>query len=153
MNKDIFLIDAMALLYRAYYVFIRSPRITSKGENVSALFGFVYSLMSLMEEYKPEKIIVVFDSETPTFRHERFAEYKAEREPTPKPILTAIPKLKKILKAWGIPMIQINGYEADDVIGTLAVKLTGKSYNVYIFSPDKDYIQLLNSPKITLLKP
>ncbi len=147
-----FLIDAMALLYRAYYVFIRAPRITSQGKNVSALYGFISVLLALMEKYSPDNIIVVFDSATPTFRHEKFAEYKAEREPPPKALIEAIPELKRILDAWKIPYLQIDGYEADDIIGTLAKKLEKEGNKVYIFSADKDYIQLLDN-NIFLLRP
>ncbi len=151
-QETYFLIDAMALLYRAYYVFIRSPRVTSKGQNVSALYGFISVLLSLFEKFRPDNIIVVFDSATPTFRHEKFKEYKAEREPPPKALIDGIPLLKKVLEAWNIPYLQVDGYEADDLIGTLAKKLAKEHKKVFIFSADKDYIQLLND-NISLLRP
>ena len=119
MNK-LFLLDAYALIYRAYYAFIKAPRINSKGLNTSAIFGFINTLEDVLNKEKPTHIGVAFDPAGPTFRHEAFEAYKAQREETPEGIRTAVPYIKRILEAYNIPILEVSGFEADDVIGTLA---------------------------------
>lgn len=142
-NKKLFLLDAYALIYRAYYAFIRAPRINSKGLNTSAVFGFVNTLEDLLRKETPTHIAVVFDPKGPTFRHEMYTPYKAHREATPEDIRLAIPIIKDIIKAYNIPVIEVAGYEADDVIGTLSKKGAEAGFQVYMMTPDKDYAQLV----------
>ena len=118
--EKIYLLDAYALIYRAYYALIRSPRINSKGENTSAIFGFVNTLEDLLRKEAPEYIAVAFDPAGPTFRHDAYPEYKAQRDATPEDIKRSVPIIKDIIRAYRIPIIEVPGYEADDVIGTLA---------------------------------
>ena len=118
--KTLLLIDAYAMIYRAYYAFIRVPRINSKGENTSAIFGFLITLDDLIKPVQPTHLAVVFDPPGPTFRHEAYEQYKAQREETPEDIRRAVPIIKQILRAKNIPAIEVAGFEADDVIGTLA---------------------------------
>lgn len=150
--KKLFLLDAMALIYRAYYSMVRSPRITSKGLNTSAVFGFTNTLYELIKSEKPTHIAVSFDTGAPTLRHADFAAYKANRESTPDDIITAIPYIKEILNAFKIPIILKDGYEADDVIGTLAKKAELEGFQVYMMTSDKDYGQLV-SENIFMYKP
>lgn len=150
--KKLFLLDAMALIYRAYYSLVRSPRITSKGLNTSAVFGFTNTLYELIKSEKPTHIAVSFDTGAPTLRHADFAAYKANRESTPDDIITAIPYIKEILNAFKIPIILKDGYEADDVIGTLAKKAELEGFQVYMMTSDKDYGQLV-SENIFMYKP
>ena len=142
--KRLFLLDAYELIYRAYYAFMRMPRINSKGMNTSAIFGFVNTLDDVLTREKPSHLAVVFDPSGPTFRHEAYEEYKANREATPEDIRKAVPIIKQIVKAYRIPVIEVPGYEADDVIGTLAKK-AGEMGNIdtYMITPDKDYGQLI----------
>lgn len=142
-DKKLFLLDAYALIYRAYYAFIRAPRINSKGLNTSAVFGFVNTLEELLRKESPTHIAVVFDPKGPTFRHEMYTPYKAHREATPEDIRLAIPIIKDIIKAYNIPVIEVAGYEADDVIGTLSKKGAEAGYEIYMMTPDKDYAQLV----------
>ncbi len=144
MDKRLFLLDAFALIFRAYYALVRSPRITSTGKNTNAQFGFLNSLMDLINNQKPSHLAVCFDTKAPTGRHADFAEYKANRQETPEDILAAVPDIKKMLKAFNIPIIEVDGYEADDIIGTLSVKAAQSGYQVYMVTPDKDYGQLVN---------
>lgn len=145
MNK-LFLLDAYALIYRAYYAFIRSPRINSKGLNTSAIFGFVNTLEDVLKSQNPTHIGVAFDPAGPTFRHEAYPEYKAQREETPEGIRSAVPYIKDIIKAYNIPILEIPGFEADDVIGTLATKSKDMDDIVtYMMTPDKDYAQLVGN--------
>lgn len=130
-NNKLFLLDAYALIYRAYYAFIRNPRINSKGQNTSAVFGFVNTLEEILRKENPTHIAVVFDSPLPSFRHIKYEEYKAQREPTPEDIKASIPIIKEILQAYNIPILEIPGYEADDVIGTIAKKWRHKSKCIY----------------------
>lgn len=139
----LFLLDAYALIYRAYYAFIKNPRINSKGLNTSAIMGFVNTLNEVLTKEKPSHIGVAFDPKGPTFRHEAYAQYKAQREETPEDIRKAVPIIKDILKAYNIPVLEVNGYEADDVIGTLATKAGEKGVTTYMMTPDKDYGQLV----------
>ncbi len=143
-NKTLFLLDAYALIYRAYYGLIRSPRISSTGLNTSAIFGFVNTLNEVLKKQDPSHIAVCFDPPGPTFRHEMFKEYKAQREATPEGIKEAVPYIKKIIEAYNIPIIEVMGYEADDVIGTLAKKAEKEGYTTYMMTPDKDYGQLVS---------
>lgn len=140
----LFLLDAYALIYRAYYAFIKSPRINSKGVNTSAVLGFVNTLEEVLSKEKPTHIGVAFDPAGPTFRHEAYPAYKAQREETPEGIRTAVPYIKEILKAYHIPILEVTGYEADDVIGTLATQAGAKGIPTYMMTPDKDYGQLVS---------
>ena len=142
--KTLLLIDAYAMIYRAYYAFIRTPRINSKGENTSAVFGFLITLDDLIKRLQPTHLAVVFDPHGPTFRHEAFGQYKAQREETPEDIRRAVPIIKQILSAKNIPAIEVAGFEADDVIGTLAQQGQANGFEVYMATPDKDYGQLVD---------
>ena len=148
----LFLLDAYALIYRSYYAFIKNPRINSKGLNTSAIMGFCNTLNEVLEKEKPTHIGVAFDPHGPTFRNEAYPAYKAQREETPEDIRASVPIIKDILRAYRIPILQVDGYEADDVIGTLALKLSGNSddsgksdISVYMLTPDKDYGQLVRN--------
>jgi DNA polymerase I len=152
MSKKLFLLDAMALVFRAYYALIRSPRITSKGKNTNAQFGFTNTLIDLMNNQKPSHMAVCFDTEAPTERHTDFAEYKANRQEAPEDLVMALPDIKKLIKAFNVPVVEVDGYEADDVIGTLAKKAASEGYEVYMVTPDKDYGQLV-SDTIKIYKP
>lgn len=142
--KTLLLIDAYAMIYRAYYAFIRTPRINSKGENTSAIFGFVITLEDLLKRLKPTHIAVAFDPHGPTFRHEAYEQYKAQREETPEDIRHAVPIIKEILAAKNIQCIEVAGFEADDVAGTLAKQAQAAGFEVYMATPDKDYGQLVD---------
>lgn len=152
MKNKIFFLDAYALIFRAYYAFIKNPRVNSKGQNTSAIFGFVNTLEEVLNKEKPTHIGVAFDPAGPNFRHELFPQYKANREATPEDIKLAIPYIKRILEAYRIPVIQVSGYEADDVIGTLAKKFADAENCVYMMTPDKDYAQLVDE-NIFMYKP
>ena len=142
--KTLLLIDAYAMIYRAYYAFIRAPRMNSRGENTSAIFGFVVTLEDLIKRVKPTHLAVAFDPAGPTFRHEAFEQYKAQRQETPEDIRWAVPRIKQLLQAMNIPILQVDGYEADDVIGTLAHQAEKAGFEVYMATPDKDYGQLVS---------
>lgn len=142
MNK-LFLLDAYALIYRAYYAFIKNPRVNSKGMNTSAIMGFVNTLHEVMTKERPTHIGVAFDPAGPTFRHEAFPEYKAQREACPEDIKLAVPFIKRILDAYRIPILEVDGYEADDVIGTIATQSGKEGVETYMLTPDKDYGQLV----------
>ena len=150
--KRLLLIDAYAMIYRAYYAFIRVPRMNSKGMNTSAIYGFVTTLEDLIKRLKPTHIAVGFDPHGPTFRHEAYAEYKAQREETPEDIRAAVPIIEKILEAMNIPALVVPGYEADDVIGTIAGIAEKEGYEVFMATPDKDYGQLVTD-NIHLYRP
>ena len=152
MEKKVFLLDAFALVFRAYYALIRNPRISSKGKNTNAQFGFTNALVELINKQKPSHMAVCFDTSAPTERHIDFADYKANRQETPEDISAAVPDIKKIIEGFNIPIIAVDGYEADDVIGTLAKQAAQKGYDVYMVTPDKDYGQLV-SDKIKIYKP
>ena len=141
--KTLLLIDAYAMIYRAYYAFIRAPRMNSRGENTSAIFGFVVTLEDLIKRIKPTHMAVAFDPAGPTFRHEAYEQYKAQRQETPEDIRWAVPRIKQLLEAMNIPVLDVPGYEADDVIGTLAHKAENDGFEVYMATPDKDYGQLV----------
>lgn len=150
--KTLFLIDAYAIIYRAYYAFIRAPRVNSKGLNTSAIYGFVNTLDDVLKREKPSHIAVCFDPPGPTFRHEAYEAYKAQRESTPEDIKLAVPYIKQIIAAYNIPLLEVMGFEADDVIGTLAKKAEKEGFKVYMLTPDKDYGQLV-SENIFMYRP
>ncbi|GAB3419041.1 DNA polymerase I [Niabella aquatica] len=152
MEKKLFLLDAYALVFRAYYALIRSPRITSKNKNTNAQFGFTNTLVELLNKQRPTHMAVCFDTHELTERHTDYADYKANRQETPEDILIAVPDIKRIIKGFNIPCIETDGYEADDVIGTLAKKAAVEGYEVFMVTPDKDYGQLV-SDKIKIYKP
>ncbi len=152
MEKRVFLLDAFALVFRAYYALIRNPRLTSKGKNTNAQFGFTNALVELINKQKPSHMAVCFDTSAPTERHTDFADYKANRQETPEDILAAVPDIKKIIEGFNIPVIYADGFEADDVIGTLSKQAEKAGYEVYMVTPDKDYGQLV-SEKIKIYKP
>ena len=139
--KKLFLLDAYALIFRAYYAFIKNPRINSKGLNTSAILGFVNTLEEVLNKEKPSHIGIAFDPAGPTFRHEAYEKYKAQREETPEGIRTAVPYIKEIIRAYHIPILEVAGYEADDVIGTLAKQADSLGIDTYMMTPDKDYGQ------------
>ena len=141
--KRLFLLDAYALIYRAYYAFMKNPRVNSKGLNTSAIFGFLNTLEDLLKREHPTHLAVVFDPSGPTFRHEAFEQYKANRQETPEDIRKAVPIIKQMVEAYRIPVIQVPGFEADDVIGTLAHKAEKHGFDVFMMTPDKDYGQLV----------
>ena len=139
----LFLLDAYALIYRAYYALIKNPRINSKGQNTSAIMGFVNTLEEVLKKENPTHIGIAFDPAVPTFRHEAYPAYKAQREETPEDIRKSVPIIKEIIKAYNIPILEVMGFEADDVIGTLATKAGEKGIDTYMLTPDKDYGQLV----------
>ncbi len=150
--KKLFLLDAYALIYRSYYAFIRSPQFNSKGVNTSAMLGFTNSLVQLLEAESPHYIGVVFDVSTPTFRHKMYQDYKASREAMPEDLRKSIPYIRNIIEAFNIPIIELEGYEADDVIGTLSQKAKTEGFDIYMMTPDKDYAQLVE-PQVRMYKP
>lgn len=148
----LFLLDAYALIYRAYYAFIKNPRYNSKGENTSAILGFVNTLEDVLRNMRPTHLGVAFDPHGGTFRHEAFPDYKAQREETPEAIRFAVPKIKEILEAYHIPVLEVQGYEADDVIGTLAHQADLQGIETYMMTPDKDYGQLVTD-NVSMYRP
>ncbi len=150
--QKLFLLDAYALIFRAYYALIRSPRINSKGFNTSAVFGFVNTLEDVLRTEQPDFIGIAFDPAGGTFRHEVYPEYKAQREATPEDIKASVPIIKDIIRAYNIPLLEVPGFEADDVIGTLAVKAARQGLEVHMVTPDKDYAQLV-APNIFMRRP
>lgn len=151
-NKKLVLIDAMSLAYKAYFAFLKRPLITKKGEPTSAVYGFISQLLKILEDIKPTHIAVAFDSKEKTFRHEKFIEYKAKRAEMPEDMIPQLQRIKDIIAAFNIPIYILPGYEADDIIGTIAKQAEKKSFEVFPITPDKDYIQLI-SDKIKLIKP
>lgn len=152
MSKKLFLLDALALIYRAYYALIRNPRITSSGRNTNAQFGFTSTIYDLINKEKPTHMAVCFDTEAPTERHTGFIEYKANRQEAPEDLISALPDIKKIIRGFNIPVMELDGYEADDVIGALAKQAEKEGYEVFMVTPDKDYGQLV-SENIKIYKP
>ena len=152
MTQKLYLLDAYALIYRAYYAFIKNPRINSKGENTSAILGFVNTLEEVLGKEKPTHIGVAFDPHGGTFRHKAYAPYKAQREETPEAIRFAVPVIKDILAAYNIPVLEVQGYEADDVIGTLAHQADEKGIETYMMTPDKDFGQLVTE-RVRMYRP
>lgn len=151
-DKKLFLLDAFALIYRAHFAFLKTPRITSKGLNTSAVFGFVNTLLEVLKNEKPTHLGVAFDTPKPTFRHIQFEAYKAQRQQQPEDITIAVPYVKRLLKALCIPVLEVDGFEADDVVGTLAKKAARSGFEVFMMTPDKDYGQLVEE-HIYLYKP
>jgi len=142
-TQKLFLLDAMALIYRAHFAFIKAPRITSKGLNTSAVFGFTNTLLEVLQKEKPTHIGVAFDTSAPTFRHIEYPAYKAQREAQPEDITVAIPYVKKLLEAMCIPILIMDGFEADDIIGTIAKEASKAGFEVFMMTPDKDFGQLV----------
>jgi DNA polymerase-1 len=153
MSKKLYLLDALALIYRAYYALIRTPRITSTGINTNAQFGFTNTLLEIIKKENPTHIAVCFDTHAPTERHTDFTDYKANREAAPEDLLSALPHIKAIIEGFNIPVVECDGYEADDVIGTLAWQAADMGYEVYMVTPDKDYGQLLVKENVYMWKP
>lgn len=152
MSQKVFLLDAYALVFRAYYALIRNPRITSKGKNTNAQFGFTNTLLDLLNNQKPSHMAVAFDTHAPTERHTEFADYKANRQEAPEDLTASIPDIKRIIRGFNIPIVELDGYEADDVIGTLSKQAAKEGYEVYMVTPDKDYGQLVDG-NIKIYKP
>ena len=152
MKKKLFLLDALALIYRAYYALIRSPRITSKGKNTNAQFGFTNTLIDIINKEKPTHLAVCFDTHAPTERHTDFTDYKANRQEAPEDLLASLPDIKRIIEGFNLPVVECDGYEADDVIGALAKQAEKEGYEVFMVTPDKDYGQLV-SENIFMYKP
>src|ERR1044071_3383415 len=150
--KKVFLLDAYALIFRAYYALIRNPRVTSKGKNTNAQFGFTNTLVELINNQKPSHMAVCFDTQAPTERHTEFTEYKANRQEAPEDLMAAIPDMKKIIRGFNIPVVELDGFEADDVIGTLSKQAAKQGYEVFMVTPDKDYGQLVDG-NIKIYKP
>jgi DNA polymerase I len=152
MSKKLFLLDAMALVFRAYYALLRNPRITTKGRNTNAQFGFTNTLIELINNQQPTHMAVCFDTHAPTVRDIDFTDYKANRQEAPEDIQSALPDIKKIIEGFCIPVIESDGYEADDIIGTLSKKASAAGYDVYMVTPDKDFGQLVTD-KVFIYKP
>jgi DNA polymerase-1 len=153
MAKKLYLLDALALIYRAYYALIRTPRITSTGINTNAQFGFTNTLLEIIKKENPTHIAVCFDTHAPTERHTDFTDYKANREEAPEDLISSLPHIKAIIEGFNIPVVECDGFEADDVIGTLAWQAADMGYEVYMVTPDKDYGQLLVKPNVYMWKP
>ncbi len=151
-EKRLFLLDAYALIFRAYYALIKMPRMTSDGFNTSAIFGFVNTLEEVLRKERPTHIAVCFDPQGPTFRSELLDSYKGERSATPEDIKRSVPIIKEIIKCYGIPVLESPGYEADDVIGTMATRASKEGYTTYMMTPDKDFGQLVG-PNVLQYKP
>src|SRR6478735_4975823 len=151
-NKKLFLLDAYALIYRAHFAFTKNPRINSKGHNTSVPFGFTNTLLEVIQKQKPTHIAVAFDTAAPTFRDGIFKEYKATRQATPEDIKAGIPIVKEIIRGFNIPILEMDGYEADDIIGTMALHASKNNFDVFMMTPDKDFGQLVTD-KVLLYKP
>ena len=152
MEKKLFLLDAMALIYRAYYALIRSPIITTKGKNTNAQYGFTNTLFDLISRENPTHLAVAFDTYAPTERHTDFSAYKAQRQDAPEDLLAAIPDIKRIIEGFNLPVVECDGYEADDIIGALAQQAEKEGYEVFMVTPDKDFGQLVTN-NIKIYKP
>ncbi len=152
MSKKLFLVDALALVFRSYYALIRSPRITSKGKNTNAQFGFTNALLDLINNQHASHLAVCFDTAAPTERHIEFEAYKANRQETPEDLLAALPDIKKIIRGFNVPVLEVDGYEADDIIGTLSKQAAAEGFEVFMVTPDKDFGQLVTD-KIKIYKP
>ena len=151
-NERLFLLDGMALAYRAYFSFISRPLLNSKGENTSAIYGFVMALMKILDEEKPDHVAVVFDTKEPTFRHKRYPDYKATRQKMPEDMSSQMEKLKEVVRAFNTPLLELPGYEADDIIGTLARRAEKENVMTFMVTGDKDFMQLI-SPMVKIYKP
>ncbi|HTX18904.1 MAG TPA: DNA polymerase I [Bacteroidota bacterium] len=151
-KPTLYLIDGMALAYRSYYAFIRNPLFNSKGENTSSIFGFVNYMNKILEERKPDYLAVVFDTIEPTFRHKEYAEYKATRQKMPEDMSTMMGKLKEVVRAFNVPVLELPGFEADDIMGTLARRAESEKVETYLVTSDKDFMQLV-SPSVKIYRP
>src|SRR5262245_54480088 len=151
-RERLFLLDGMALAYRAYFSFITRPLVNSKGENTSAIFGFVNTFMKILNDDKPDHIAVVFDTKEPTFRHVLYDRYKATRQKMPEDMSSQMSKLKEVVLAFNVPLLELPGYEADDIMGTLARKAEHQNIETYLVTGDKDFMQLV-SDVIKIYKP
>ena len=151
-DKKLFLLDAYALIFRAHFAFSKNPRINSKGLNTGVMLGFTNAMLEVINKQKPTHIGVAFDTPKPTFRHEQYPAYKAHREATPEDIKTGVPYVKEIIKGFNIPILEAEGFEADDVIGTIAKKASKEGFEVFMMTPDKDFAQLVED-HIYLYKP
>jgi len=151
-NERLFLLDGMALAYRAYFAFISRPLINSRGENTSAVYGFVTFLMKLLDEEKPDHVAVVFDTAEPTFRHTMYPDYKATRQKMPEDMSASIPRLKEVVEAFNVPLLEVPGFEADDVMGTLARRAEKEGVTTFLVTGDKDFMQLI-SPLVKIYRP
>ncbi|MEK6566345.1 MAG: 5'-3' exonuclease H3TH domain-containing protein, partial [Bacteroidota bacterium] len=151
-TQRLFLIDGMAIAYRSYFAFIQRPLVNAKGENTSAVYGFVTFLNKILEEERPDYIAVVFDTSKPTFRHKEYKEYKATRQKMPEDMLSQLGPLKEVVRAYNIPVVEVDGFEADDIMGTLAKKAEEENVNTYLVTSDKDFMQLV-SEKTKIYKP
>ena len=143
-EKKLFLLDAMALIYRAFYALNKNPRVNSKGLNTSAILGFSNTLFDILKNEKPTHIAVAFDSMAPTLRHEDFMEYKAHREETPEDLVLSLPYIKELIEGFRIPVLALEGYEADDIIGTFAKEAEKRGFITYMMTSDKDFGQLVS---------
>lgn len=152
LRPTVFLVDAYAMIYRSYFAFIKNPRVNSKGVNTSAVFGFVSSFIDLVLKRRPTHAAVAFDLHGPTFRHALYADYKANRQAQPEDIGAAVPYVHRFVRALGVAEASAEGYEADDVVGTLARRYAAEGAEVVMVTPDKDYAQLL-APRVTMLRP
>ncbi|HET6409395.1 MAG TPA: hypothetical protein VFG14_16020, partial [Chthoniobacteraceae bacterium] len=144
MSKKLFLLDAFALIYRAHFALIQRPIFTSKGVNTSALYGFTQTLLQILNEQKPTHLAVVFDTDAPTHRHKEFADYKSQREAMPEDLSAAIPHVRRMIEAFNISMLECDGCEADDIIGTLVKAAEPHGFTSYMVTPDKDFGQLVS---------
>ena len=144
MPKSIYIVDGTALVYRSFYAFIRNPLISSKGENTSAAFGFAASVLRLIKEEKPDNLVITFDTKESTFRHKMYSEYKATREKMPDELVESLPRIDEVVDALNLVAIRAPGYEADDIMGTLASRAYDRGFNVFLVTGDKDLMQLVN---------
>src|SRR5437588_10345737 len=144
MVKKLFLLDGMALVYRAHFALIARPIFTSKGVNTSALYGFTQTLLEILKNQQPTHIAVAFDTDAPTYRHTEFAEYKATRQVMPEDLSDALPHVRRMIDAFNIPVLTCDGFEADDIIGTLVRRAEKEGFQSYMVTPDKDFVQLVN---------
>src|SRR5437899_13111485 len=144
-TERLYLLDGMALAYRAYFSFITRPLINSRGENTSAVFGFVNTLMKILNDERPELVAVVFDTKEPTFRHVMYDQYKATREKMPEDMATQMDKLKEVVQAFNVPILELPGFEADDIMGTLARRAEKEKIQTFLVTGDKDFMQLIST--------
>src|SRR5437867_10848768 len=153
MEKKLFLLDGMALVYRAHFAFIARPILTSRGVNTSALYGFTQTLLDIIKSQQPTHLAVAFDTEAPTQRHVEFADYKATREAMPEDLSQALPHVRRMLEAFQIPVLTCDGFEADDIIGTLVRRAEKEGLTSYMVTPDKDFGQLVNEHNLVYKPP
>jgi DNA polymerase-1 len=152
MEKKLFLLDGMALVYRAHFAFVNRPVFTAQGVNTSALYGFTQTLLEILQKQQPTHLAVAFDTDTPTQRHLDFPDYKAQRQVMPEDITAALPQVRRLLEAFNIPVLTCEGYEADDIMGTLARQAEKENIQTFLVTGDKDFMQLI-SPLIRMFRP